>query len=89
MSEETSKPKMTKEELAKLWKEYYDWINSTYPVEHFEIQGNNGELLSFYRGAKRYKDDSPKIYYYLKDSGYQKAYEEQKKQYLKLFFQKY
>ena len=82
MSEETSKPKMTKEEIAKLWKEYYDWINSTYPVEHFEIQGNNGELLSFYRGAKRYKDDSPKIYYYLKDSGYQKAYEEQKKQYL-------
>lgn len=82
MREETSKPKMTKEELAKFWKDYYDWINSTYPVEHFEIQGNNGELLSFYRGAKRYKDDSPKIYYYLKDSGYQKAYEERKKQHL-------
>ena len=80
MSKETSKPQRTKEELAKLWKDYYDWINSTYPVEHFEIQSNNGELLSFYREAKRYKDDSPKIYYYLKDIGYQKAYEEQKKQ---------
>lgn len=80
MSKETSKPPRTKEELAKFWKDYYDWINSTYPVEHFEIQGNNGELLSFYREAKRYKDDSPKIYYYLKDLGYQKAYEKQKKQ---------
>ncbi len=77
MSKEMSKPKMTKEELAKLWKEYYDLVSTIYPVESFEIPGKNGESLSFYCG-NAYKDEPTFMSYFLKDPTYQKAYEEQK-----------
>lgn len=50
MSKEEEKPKMTKEELAKAWKEYYEWLQSIYPVESFEIEGKDGEKLHFYHG---------------------------------------
>lgn len=44
------KTKLTKEELAKKWKEYYVWLQKVYPVEKFELQGKNNESLHFYHG---------------------------------------
>ena len=75
------KPQRTKEELAKLWKDYYDLVNSIYPVESFEIPDKNGEPLSFHHGTV-YKNETDIISYFLRDSAYQKAYQEQKKKHL-------
>ena len=50
MHKETEKPKMTKEQLAKAWKEYYNWLHSIYPLERFELQGKDKEILHFYHG---------------------------------------
>ena len=78
MSRKTSKPKMTKEELAKFWKDYYDQMDSIYPVKSFEIQDKNGEILTFYLD-KPYISESPSFSFSLKDTEYQKAFEQQKR----------
>lgn len=56
-------------------------MNSIYPIESFEIPGKNGEPLSFYHGTV-YKNETDIISYFLRDSAYQKAYQEQKKKHL-------
>ncbi len=56
-------------------------MNSIYPVESFEIPDKNGEPLSFYHGTV-YKNETDIISYFLRDSAYQKAYQEQKKKHL-------
>lgn len=78
MSRKTSKPKMTKEELAKFWKDYYDQMDSIYPVKSFEIQDKNGEILTFYLD-RPYIGESPSFSFSLKDAEYQKAFEQQKR----------
>lgn len=79
MDKETEKTKMTKEELAKKWKEYYDWLQSIYPVESFEIQGKDGEMLHFYHGFKtKSLDDEHFLSYFLRDDEYSKYFKEQK-----------
>lgn len=79
MSKETEKTKMTKEELAKAWKEYYDWLQSIYTVESFEIQGKDEEKLHFYHGFNtKSLEDENFLAYYLRDNGYSKYFDEQK-----------
>lgn len=79
MSKETEKPKMTKEELAKAWKEYYDWLQSIYPLESFEIQGKDQEILHFYHGFNSKLLDGEKyLSYSLKDDEYAKYFEKTK-----------
>lgn len=81
MSKETGKKEMTKEELAKAWKEYYDWLASIYPLAKFQIQGKNGEQLNFYHGfTNRFSGETqPRtLTYILRDEKYAEAYEEQK-----------
>lgn len=77
MTNHMEKPK-TKEELSDLWKKYYDWIDSAYPVESFDIQGENGENLTFFRGTRFYKNDTDPILYFAKDPEYKELYERQK-----------
>lgn len=79
MSYKTENPKMTKEELAKAWKEYYNWLQSIYPLESFEIQGRNGEMLHFYHGFNtKSLHNENFLYYYLRDNEYAKYFDEQK-----------
>ncbi len=83
MGKETEKPKMTKEELAKSWKEYYDWLQSIYPIESFEIQGRDEEVLHFYHGFNSqslHKENF--LFYYLRDVEYAKYFDKQKTLYL-------
>ena len=80
MNQETEKTKMTKEELAKAWKNYYDWLDSIYSLKNFEIQGINGEHLNFYNGFNTSSSDNKTqlLYYYLRDDGYKEAFEKEK-----------
>lgn len=48
MEKELKNTKMTKEEIAKAWKEYYDWLKKIYPIESFEIVGKDKQKLRFY-----------------------------------------
>lgn len=79
MSKETKKTKMTKEELAKAWKEYYNWLQSIYPLESFELQGKDEEILHFYHGFNSRKLDGENfLCYYLMDDEYVKYLNERK-----------
>ena len=79
MEEEIGKPRMTKEELAKDWKEYYDWLLSIYHVESFDIQGKNEEILHFYHGFNHMTlDNEDSLSYFLVDDEYYKYLQEQK-----------
>lgn len=83
MSKETEKTKMTKEELAKVWKEYYNWLQSIYPVESFALQGKDDEILHFYHGFNtKSLDNEHFLSYFLRDDEYAKYFEEQKKLHL-------
>ena len=66
---------MTKEELMSFWKEYYDWLKSIYPLESFELQGKEGEILCFYRAYNYYneKDKPQQLVYLLRDGEYKEA----------------
>lgn len=77
MNKETKKPKMTKEEIAKYYQEYYSWLQSIYPTETFDIQGKNGETLHFYRGFNS-RDEENRLTYYLIDDEYIQYLERQK-----------
>lgn len=80
MSKETEKPKMAKEELTKVWKEYYDWLKSIYPLESFELQGKDEEILHFYHGFNtKSLDNKHFLSYFLRDDEYAKYFEEEKK----------
>lgn len=79
MGKETEKPKMTKEELAKAWKGYYNWLQSIYPLESFELQGKDEEILHFYHGFNSEKLDGEQfLCYYLIDDEYVQYLNEQK-----------
>lgn len=79
MGKETEKSKMTKEELAKAWKEYYNWLQSIYPLESFELQGKDEEILHFYHGFNtKYLHNEDFLYYYLIDDEHTKYLDEQK-----------
>ncbi len=83
MSQETEKPKLTKEEISNWYKDYYNWLKSIYPLESFEIQGKNGEILSFYHGFNmKFEDDreAKHLSYFLRDNQYQEAYGKEKEQ---------
>ena len=79
MSEETKKVEFTKEELAKAYKDYYDWLDSIYPQKSFVLTGKNKEELYFFHGFNYDKEDSKKLAYLLREPEYGKAFEEQKK----------
>ena len=79
MSEETTKVELTKEELAKAWKDYYEWLDSIYQIKNFELTGKNGQKLCFFHGFNQGKENSKKLAYLLRDSEYGKVFEEQKK----------
>lgn len=74
MDKEESKPKKTKEEIAK---EYYDWLYSFYPLESFEIQGKDEEILHFYHALNIFNEDDH-LTYYLRDDEYAKYFSKQK-----------
>lgn len=72
MSKETDKSKMTKEEIAKYWNNYYNWIYSIYPIKDFEIPGKSGETLYFHHGYNTYFDKNKPQYllYFLVDEDF-------------------
>lgn len=79
MNKEAEKTKMTKKELAKDWKEYYDWLQSIYTVKSFQIQGKSDEKLHFFHGFKTKSFDNENLLvYYLRDEEYAKYLDEKK-----------
>ena len=77
MSKETKKTTKTKEERAQAYKEYYDWLQSIYPVKSFDIQGVDKKTLHFRRGHNyRTVDDENYLSYFLIDQEYEKYLEE-------------
>lgn len=72
---EQKKPIRTKEEIANFWKEYYDWLKSIYPLESFEIQGRDGEILYFHSNYNLYNDkDKPQnLIYRLRDGEFKEV----------------
>lgn len=58
------------------WKKYYEFKDSFYPIENFEIKGKNGASLVFFSG-NAYKNERI-MDYFLRDSAYQEAYKQQK-----------
>ncbi len=74
-TKEPEKSKMTKEEIAKFWREYYAWIKTIYPIDSFEIQGKNGEKLYFHRGNPWPGDKyvANQIFYFLRDNNYKQV----------------
>lgn len=76
MSKETEKTERTKEELANAYKEYYDWLQSVYPVKSFDIKGIDNQILHFYHGYNsRTLDHENFLSYVLIDEEYEKYLE--------------
>ena len=76
-TEKTEKTEMTKEELANAYKEYYDWLQSVYPVKSFDIQGIDNQTLHFHHGyTSRTLDHENFLSYFLIDEEYEKYLEE-------------
>ncbi len=74
---EVEKPKLTKEEIAKYYQDYYKYLKDIYPVAHFNISGKNGEKLCFYRGNLHYREEPVSLVYYLRDEKF-REFEKQK-----------
>ena len=71
----------TKDEIIATWKEYYDWLDSVYPIIKFEIEGKYGDVLHFFRGFNsRMLDGENTLIYFLRDEGYKDIIEEERKQ---------
>lgn len=73
---EVEKPKLSKEEIANFYKNYYNWLKTVYPVEDFNISGKDGEKLYFYRGYPNYRKEQGPLIYYLRDEKF-KEFEKQ------------
>ena len=74
IEEKKEKRVPTKEEMANWFNEYYDWLESIYPVKNFEIPGRNEEPLYFYHGYNDRildKDKPQCLVYFLRDNEFQ------------------
>lgn len=82
MSNQKEKTEPTKEEIAEFWRNYYDLVDTVYPLRSFEIKGKDGEMLNFYHGFNLIRNtdrgEEQLLLYCLKDAGYQEAYEEKR-----------
>lgn len=81
----SEKPKKSKEELAKDYQQYYEWLDTIYPIGNFELQGREGETLYFHHGYNLYdkKDDEPVLVYHLRDTSYKEFAQQQRELLLK------
>ena len=50
MSKKREATEITKEGLSNMWKEYYEWLQTIYPMETFELEGRDKEALIFHHG---------------------------------------
>lgn len=81
----SEKPKKSKEELARDYQEYYEWLDTIYPVESFELEGRDGEKLYFHHGYNLYdkEDEEQRLVYYLRGADYKQFAQQQKNLHLK------
>lgn len=73
MSSDAEKKEMTKEEIAKKYKDYYEKLNSIYPVRDFEIPGKDGQPIYFHRSNQ--VDHPSYLIYFLRDKGFKEFQE--------------
>lgn len=85
VEKQPEKPKKSKEELARDYQEYYEWLDTIYPVESFELEGRDGEKLYFHHGYNLYdkEDEEQLLVYHLRSSDYKQFAQQQKSLHLK------
>ena len=77
MNKKTEVKEVKREEVAQKWEEYYEWIQSIYPLRTFEIEGENGEILIFHHGfSPKVPSEQTTLHYSLIDKEYSEYLEE-------------